>query len=67
MEADERYFRIDLDGCTVDSSGHTDLERRVMQSWRWFTRAEIAAWPEPIYPLDLLAMLEETDAPETVS
>jgi len=67
VEADERYFRIDLDGCTVDPSGHTDLERRVMQSWRWFTRAEIAAWPEPIYPLDLLAMLEETDAPETVS
>ena len=30
-------------------------------------RAEIAVWPEPIYPLDLLAMLEETDAPETVS
>ena len=38
-----------------------------MQSWRWFTRAEIAVWPEPIYPIDLLAMLAETDAPETVS
>ena len=67
VEADERYFRIDIDGCTVDPAGHTALERRVMQSWRWFTRAEIAAWPEPIYPLDLLAMLAETDAPETVS
>lgn len=67
VEADERYFRIDIDGCTVDPAGHTDLERRVMQSWRWFTRAEIAGWPEPIYPIDLLAVLAETDALETVS
>ena len=67
VEADERYFRIDLDGCTVDPAGHTDLERRVMRSWRWFTRAEIAGWAEPIYPIDLLAMLAATDAPETLS
>lgn len=62
VTADERYFRVDVDAFEVDPALHTDLERRVMQSWRWFTRAEIANWPEAIYPTDLLAMLEQTDA-----
>lgn len=61
VAADERYFRVDIDACEVDPAGHTDLERRVMTRWRWFTRDEIAAWPEAIYPVDLLAMLAATE------
>jgi len=60
VTADERYFRVDIDAHEVDPTGHTELERRVMQEWRWFTAAEIARWPEAIYPVDLLAMLAET-------
>lgn len=62
VTADERYFRVDVDACEVDPALHTPLERRVMQSWRWFTRDELATWPEAIYPADLSAMLEATDA-----
>ncbi len=58
VTADERYFRVDVDAAEVDAAGHTELERRVMTSWRWFTRAELAGWPEAIYPEDLLAMLD---------
>lgn len=61
VTADERYFRVDVDGHEVDPALHTDLERRVMQSWRWFTRAELAAHPEAIYPADLAAMLDDTE------
>lgn len=61
VTADERYFRLDVDACEVTDAGHTDLERRVMTEWRWFTRAEIAAHPEPIYPQDLLDLLAATD------
>jgi 8-oxo-dGTP diphosphatase len=61
VTADERYFRLDVEACDVDPAGHTELERRVMQSWRWFTRAEVAQWPEAIYPVDLLPMLADTD------
>lgn len=61
VTADERYFRVDVDAWRVDPALHTDLERQVMQSWRWFTRAEIATSPEAIYPADLLAMLAETE------
>lgn len=60
VTADERYFRVDVDACEVDPALHTDLERQVMQSWRWFTRAELAAHPEAIYPADLAEMLADT-------
>jgi len=61
VTADERWFRVDIDKCDVDPKGHTELERRVMQTWRWFTKADIAAESEPIYPADLIAMLDATE------
>lgn len=61
VTADERWFRVDVDAGDIDPAGHTELERRVMTQWRWFRRDEIADWPEPIYPDDLLTMLEATD------
>lgn len=63
--ADERYFRVDVDGGEVDAAGHTDLERRVMTRWRWFTRAELAGHDEAIYPVDLADMLAATDQERT--
>ena len=42
----------------IDTSGHTELEQRMMREWRWFARDEIARWPEPIFPEDLTLMLE---------
>ena len=61
VTADERWFRVDVDARELDTAGHTELERRVMTQWRWFARDEIAGRPEPIYPDDLLQMLEATD------
>ena len=65
VTADERYFRVDVpidgDAHEVAATGHTELERRVMQSWRWFTHGELAAHDEVIYPDDLLAMLDQTE------
>lgn len=61
VSADERYFRVDADTADISTVGHTELERRVMQQWRWFARDEIAAHPEMIYPEDLIDLLEATD------
>ena len=61
VTADERWFRIDVDTCDVDPARHTDLERRVMRSWRWFDRAALAAEGEPIYPADIVEMLDATE------
>ena len=40
---------------------HTDLERRVMRGWRWFSRAELAGHDEPVFPGNLLDMLERIE------
>ena len=61
VTADERYFRVRTDASEIDTAGHTALEQRVMQSWRWFTRDEIAAHPEMIFPEDLLSLLATTE------
>jgi 8-oxo-dGTP diphosphatase len=61
VTADERYFRVRTDASEIDTAGHTPLERRVMQSWRWFTRDEIAAHSEMIFPEDLLSLLATTE------
>ena len=42
----------------IDTSGHTELERRVMQEHRWFIPAELREWPETIYPRDIAALVE---------
>jgi 8-oxo-dGTP pyrophosphatase MutT (NUDIX family) len=63
VTGDERYFLIRADTVEVDTSGHTPLEQRVMQEWRWFARDEIATFPEPIFPTDLLDMLATLETP----
>ena len=62
VTADERWFRVDVDRCEVNPAGHTALERRVMQTWRWFTRDDLAAETETIYPADIADMLDATEA-----
>ncbi len=59
--ADERYFRVDVTACEVDPAGHTELERRVMLEWRWFSADELADHAEPIYPADLADLLAATE------
>lgn len=61
VTADERWFRVDVDAVEVTSAGHTELERRVMQSWRWFGPAELAHLDERVYPQDLAALLAATE------
>ncbi|WP_338467873.1 NUDIX domain-containing protein [Novosphingobium sp. ZN18A2] len=59
VTADERYFRVRVPAFTVDTSGHTELERRIMQDHRWFTRAELDNWHEAIFPPELLEILDK--------
>jgi len=59
VTADERYFLVRTDAREIDAAGHTELEQRVMQQWRWFTPAELAAHDEQYFPEDLTAILTE--------
>ena len=58
VTADERYFRVRVPACEIATHGHTELEREIMQHHRWFTRAELAAWPEPIFPPEILQLFD---------
>ena len=58
VTADERYFRISVPACEIATSGHTDLEREIMREHRWFTRAELSAWAEPIFPPEILKLID---------
>jgi 8-oxo-dGTP pyrophosphatase MutT (NUDIX family) len=53
----EHFFHHRVGDTRIDTSGHTELEREVMQVHRWFTRDEIAGWPETIYPRDLASLV----------
>lgn len=64
VEGEERYFLVRAEDASVRTDGHTELERSVMRSWRWFTPEEVAAHPETIYPADLLAMIDAAKAEE---
>lgn len=62
VAADERYFLVTADSAEISTSRHTELERRVMQEWRWFAPHELAGWHETIFPEDLSAMIEKATA-----
>ena len=58
VTADERYFRIRVPACEIATHGHTELEREIMREHRWFTLAELADWAEPIFPPEILELLD---------
>lgn len=58
VKAVEHFFHHRVAHAGIDTSGHTELEREVMQEHRWFTRVEIEAWSETIYPLDIVALID---------
>jgi 8-oxo-dGTP pyrophosphatase MutT (NUDIX family) len=53
----EQFFHHRVGEARIDTSRHTELEREVMQVHRWFTRDELRAWPETIYPVDLTTLV----------
>lgn len=57
VSADERYFLIRVEDCTISSDGHTELERRVMTEHRWWNLADLAASTEIIFPEDIVALV----------
>ena len=63
VTADERFFRIRVPACDIVTHGHTDHEREIMRDHRWFTRAELGDWNEPIVPPEILALLDSEAMP----
>lgn len=58
ITSDERFFHVRTAAFTPDRSGHTALEQALMREHRWFTRAELATWHEPIFPVNVCDMID---------
>ena len=65
VTADERYFRIRVPVGEIVTHGHTELEREIMREHRWFTRTELHDWHEPIFPPEILNLLDR-EAPTLI-
>ncbi len=57
VTSDERFFRVRTRHSIPDPAGHTELERALIQEFRWFTAAELAHWHEPVFPENILDLL----------
>jgi 8-oxo-dGTP pyrophosphatase MutT (NUDIX family) len=62
VTADERYFLVRTEAREIDAAGHTALEQRVMQHWRWLEPEELATLDEQYFPQDLTEILAEVTA-----
>jgi 8-oxo-dGTP diphosphatase len=59
VTADERYFLVRTDSTEIDIAGHTELEQRVMQHWRWIAPHDLPSLGEPYFPVDLPDIMTE--------
>ena len=66
VTADERFFRIRVPASEIATHGHTDLEREIMRDHRWFSRAELGDWHEPIFPPEILSLLDSEAVPRSI-
>ncbi|GAA2513886.1 NUDIX hydrolase [Pilimelia columellifera] len=53
------YFVVPVDAFMAYPHAHTEVERRTISDFRWWTATDLAVAAEPVYPADLRARLEE--------
>ncbi|MGY6552624.1 MAG: NUDIX hydrolase [Erythrobacter sp.] len=61
VQADERFYIVRVAEAAIDTSRHTALEQQMMTQHRWFTREELANWPEAVFPATIIAMIEQEE------
>lgn len=58
VTADERYFLVRAESTDICADGHTELERRVMTAYRWWTLDELRRTCETVFPEGLADLVE---------
>lgn len=58
----ETYIVAHAEAETLDAAGWTELERELIQDWRWWSLAEIAVTAEVIFPSGLANLLPDVIA-----
>lgn len=54
----ERWFLAQVPPFPVHTAGFTELERRTVSEWRWWSISDLHRAPERLVPEDLAALLE---------
>lgn len=62
VRADERYFLVHAENDRIDTSRHTELERKVMTRHRWFAMEELGDWHEFVFPVNLARLIAEASS-----
>jgi 8-oxo-dGTP pyrophosphatase MutT (NUDIX family) len=55
--ADDWYYFVRVDEFEVDTSGFTALEARVVDTYRWWTPAELERTDDIVYPVGLAGLV----------
>ena len=63
---DEVFFGVIVPAFEIDDAGHTEEERLTMTTHRWWTRSELAATTETVWPESVLDLWDRMDADEPV-
>lgn len=56
------FFAVTVPAFHLDTSGHTEEERRTMTRHRWWTRSRLDTTKEEVWPADVAAYLDLADA-----
>lgn len=62
IDQEDVFFGCWVPAFEVSDAGHTPEERVLMTAHRWWTRAELAAPSEPVWPTEILSLWEDADA-----
>jgi 8-oxo-dGTP pyrophosphatase MutT (NUDIX family) len=63
VDQDEAFYAVRVPPFEVDVSGHTDDERRTVRQHRWWTRAELSATGDEVWPVALTPLWDLVDEP----
>lgn len=56
--SDERYFFVRVGDQAIDTSRHTELERRVMKHHRWWSLNQLRTTSELVFPENMVDLVE---------
>ena len=59
--ADERFFLVRVSDSNISQGHLLPLEQKLIADYRWWTRSDLSATSETIFPENLLAILPATE------
>ncbi|HJQ05305.1 MAG TPA: NUDIX domain-containing protein [Nocardioides sp.] len=62
IDQEDVFYACWVPAFEVSDAGHTEDERRTLTAWRWWSRDELAATDEIVWPVDVLDRWADAEA-----